>query len=337
MFSLYDDLPPPKCSGSDTSGVEPLPVSSDDAAKPSKDTTQDVQPLPPAPKPPAVSSAPATSVPHPAAFSVTMKHLAALKARLKTQQPSQAPVQPHPKSESGVGSGPSSLEDPFFILGLYDCERPNDYAEFCAEREASMVVASEPEPPAAVAQEQTTEMEPEKKVEPQEDADGVPLAVEELDGVPWEPPEWWIDPFGDYGMKTRKKNAVPAAGGDGKMEVEEENEEAPPKADDELDGVEWTLPNGINSVQALALARAQATEFARAYVETVLKKRRAQKKRKRRAQTSNLVDGVGGQMLQKMGWTPGRGLGKDEQGMTQPLRVTQSDTSRKVHNITVAT
>ena len=88
-------------------------------------------------------------------------------------------------------------------------------------------------------------------------------------------------------------------------------------------------------MQALVLARAQATEFARAYVEAVKRRRKAQKKRRKRDQQGG-VDSVGRQMLQRMGWTPGHGLGRDEQGITEPLRVVPRDSNRKVHSIVTA-
>lgn len=300
FLSLYDDLPPPKCTPGGTEGtavVAPLfpqlphkePKATTAAQKPehnetaSKETENE--------QPQATTTSVRTS-------AATVQHLQALRARLKTQQPQHAPHTEH-------ADMPTGLTDPFLAPGLYDCERPNDYHAICAERARALAPPAPPPPPLPEPEPEPTETETKEAPTPAPD--------EELDGVAWEPPAGWQDPY-----------ATPTDEGTEEGAHKDSEEEDEPETDEELDGVAWTLPAAINAEQALALARAQATAFARALVaelEERQRRRRKKQSRKRAAAAAARAatkeeedcgegeDDIGARMLQNMGWVQGKGLG----------------------------
>ena len=226
-----------------------------------------------------------------------MQHLQALRARLKTQQHAHAAAPAH-------ADVPAALTDPFLAPGLYDCERPNDYQAICAERARALAPPAPPPPPPP-------------PLPAAEEAPAPTCAADAaLDGVAWEPPAGWQDP---YAVPEEGDGAAAAAhhsdDGDGEEDAERE-----PDADAALDGVAWTLPAAISAAQARALARTQATAFARAFVaalEERQRRRRRQKHGRRRTPRATATEGaaaqdeddVGARLLQKMGWVPGTGLG----------------------------
>lgn len=304
FLSLYDDLPPPKCTPAGTEGVPVPPLPPPPPPAPKAAATQVTETPAPKDTTPEHTAAPVPA-PAPARTSAaTVQHLQALRARLKTQQHQQqhtAAAHPH-------ASAPEALTDPFLAPGLYDCERPNDYQAICAER-ARVLAAPVPPPPPLPTEAPTT----------------IGTEDEELDGVPWEPPAGWQDPYatpgeGDTSEDTRDRN-------DAESRTKEADEaEQAPEADAELDGTAWTLPAAISAAQARALARAQATAFARAFVAELEERQRRRRRTQSRRRTQRAAaaaaaagapdgdaipaeDDVGARMLQNMGWVPGTGLG----------------------------